>query len=327
MEKRYQVFVSSTFADLKEERQRVIQTLMEMDCIPSGMELFPAVDEDQFQFIKKVIDDCDYYLLIIGGRYGTTTDEGISYTEKEFDYAVEKGLKVISFVHSEPMELPVNKTDNDPARAARLNLFREKAMTSRLVKHWNTAEQLPGLVALSLPKTIKMYPAVGWVRADSIGSEELLRQINDLRIEKDALQQIVAEKQSRFVASPDIAGMNEKTVINGTSQHGYEKIGWQVHLSWQQLFIIIAPHLLTSVTDGQVSTKFAELLFAKTGISGYSPMLPDEDYQKLKIQFKALNLIDLTVSGDILKWSLTPQGERLMYEAGYVRSADPSGVN
>ena len=82
MDKRYQVFVSSTYADLKEERQRVIQTLMEADCIPAGMELFPAADEEQFAFIKKVIDDCDYYLLIIGGRYGSTTEDGISYTEK-----------------------------------------------------------------------------------------------------------------------------------------------------------------------------------------------------------------------------------------------------
>jgi len=50
--KKYQVFVSSTFADLKEERAKVIQTLMELDCIPAGMELFPAIDEEQFNFIK-----------------------------------------------------------------------------------------------------------------------------------------------------------------------------------------------------------------------------------------------------------------------------------
>ncbi|HJV93592.1 MAG TPA: DUF4062 domain-containing protein, partial [Azonexus sp.] len=82
MNKRYQVFVSSTYADLKDERQSVIQALMEMDCIPAGMELFPAADEEQWLFIKKIIDDCDYYLLVIGGRYGSTTSDGISYTEK-----------------------------------------------------------------------------------------------------------------------------------------------------------------------------------------------------------------------------------------------------
>lgn len=53
MDKRYQVFVSSTFTDLKDERSAVIQTLMKMDCIPAGMELFPAMDEEQFEFIKK----------------------------------------------------------------------------------------------------------------------------------------------------------------------------------------------------------------------------------------------------------------------------------
>src|ERR1041385_5378657 len=102
MEKRYQVFVSSTYADLKDERRRVIQALMEMDCIPAGMELFPAADEERWNFIKKVIDDCDYYLLIIGGRYGSTTPDGISYTEKEFDYAVSIGLKVVALIHGEP---------------------------------------------------------------------------------------------------------------------------------------------------------------------------------------------------------------------------------
>ena len=90
MEKRYQVFVSSTYADLQEERRNVIQTLMEMDCIPSGMEIFPAADEVQWEFIKKVIYDCDYYVLIIGGRYGSITPEGISYTEKEYDLSVTK---------------------------------------------------------------------------------------------------------------------------------------------------------------------------------------------------------------------------------------------
>ena len=41
VEKREQVFVSSTFKDLVDERAAVIQTLLEADCIPSGMEMFP----------------------------------------------------------------------------------------------------------------------------------------------------------------------------------------------------------------------------------------------------------------------------------------------
>ncbi|WP_216825024.1 DUF4062 domain-containing protein [Agarilytica rhodophyticola] len=111
MEKRYQVFISSTYADLKDERQHVLKTLMEMDCIPAGMEMFPAADEEQWEFIKKIIDDCDYYLLIIGGRYGSLSEEGISYTEKEFNYAIEKDLKVMAFIHDSPDDIPLGKSE------------------------------------------------------------------------------------------------------------------------------------------------------------------------------------------------------------------------
>lgn len=93
--KRYQVFVSSTFRDLQEERQEVMQALLELDCIPSGMELFPAANESQWSLIQRVIDDCDYYILIIGGRYGSIADDGVGYTEKEYDYAISRGKPIV----------------------------------------------------------------------------------------------------------------------------------------------------------------------------------------------------------------------------------------
>jgi len=78
------------------------------------MELFPAADEEQFEFIKRVIDDCDYYLLIIGGRYGSTTAQGISYTEQEYDYALTRGLKVVALLHENPDEISFGKSEQDP---------------------------------------------------------------------------------------------------------------------------------------------------------------------------------------------------------------------
>ena len=62
MEKRYQVFISSTFQDLKNARQEVSQALLRADCFPAVMELFPAADEEQFEFIKTIIDQSDYYI-------------------------------------------------------------------------------------------------------------------------------------------------------------------------------------------------------------------------------------------------------------------------
>ncbi|MGP5383387.1 DUF4062 domain-containing protein [Glutamicibacter arilaitensis] len=65
MNKREQVFVSSTFEDLKEARDTVIFGLLEADCFPAGMELFPASNASQWELIKSIIDDSDYYWLAI----------------------------------------------------------------------------------------------------------------------------------------------------------------------------------------------------------------------------------------------------------------------
>lgn len=201
MDKRYQVFVSSTFTDLEEERKRIIQTLMEMDCIPAGMELFPAADEEQWDFIKKVIDDCDYYLLLIGGRYGSLSPEGISYTEMEYDYAVSKSMKVIALVHGEPNNLPQIKCEKDSKLQNKLEKFREKVCTGRLVKFWTNKDQVAGIVALSLTKTIKMHPAIGWVRASLVPSEDSSQEILKLRNEITILENKIQNLKANLMVS------------------------------------------------------------------------------------------------------------------------------
>ena len=131
--KRYQVFVSSTYQDLVSERKEVIQALLELDCIPVGMELFPATNNDQWTLIKELIDESDYYILIIGGRYGSLNKDGISYTQMEYEYAKEIEIPTISFLHKAPDNLPVSKTDKNSGKANLLESFK-KTVSSKLIK-------------------------------------------------------------------------------------------------------------------------------------------------------------------------------------------------
>ena len=94
-DKRYQIFISSTFRDLIAERQAVLKAVLELNHMPAGMELFPAADDSAWQLIQDVIDGSDYYVLIVGGRYGSLDKEGLGYTEKEYDYAVAMKKPVI----------------------------------------------------------------------------------------------------------------------------------------------------------------------------------------------------------------------------------------
>ena len=113
MEKRYQIFISSTFADLEEERKGVMEAIISLNCFPAGMEMFPATDTEQFEYIKTIIDESDYYVLIIAGRYGSVAEDGVSYTEKEFDYAKEKGVPILTFIKKNIEIIPASKTDQD----------------------------------------------------------------------------------------------------------------------------------------------------------------------------------------------------------------------
>lgn len=336
MDKRYQVFVSSTYADLKEERQHVLQALMEMDCIPAGMELFPAADEEQWEFIKKVIDDCDYYLLIIGGRYGTTTADGISYTEKEFDCAVEKGLRVVALIHGSPDDIPFGKSEQDPALREKLISFKDKVMDGRLVKFWESAGELPGLVALSLTKTIKTHPAVGWVRASNVANANILSEINELRKQNSEFQATinVLEAQANNKPSVDgIADIDSMFTVHGEykeSRQGYSTrhYDFECTISWRNMFAIIAPYLVEHPNDTTVKFKLARLLKElKTGSDdGSSITINDQEFKTVTIQFQAYGLIktrylETTKGGMALFWSLTPKGEQLMIESRVVRGA------
>ncbi len=59
----YSVFVSSTFDDLREERGELQKALLKSKCFPIGMELFPSSDVETWDFIKRQIDQTDYYIV------------------------------------------------------------------------------------------------------------------------------------------------------------------------------------------------------------------------------------------------------------------------
>lgn len=125
--KRYQVFISSTFNDLKQERAEITQALLELDCIPCGMEAFPAANETQWNWIKKVIEECDYYVLTIGGMYGSVNEEsGLSYTEMEYDYAIEKGVPTIAFLVEDEGKLLGDKLESDPVKKENSNYLKKE---------------------------------------------------------------------------------------------------------------------------------------------------------------------------------------------------------
>lgn len=178
MAAKYQVFVSSTYRDLSEERDLVIKAILEMGHIPVGMEMFSAADEEQWNVIKKQIDQSDYYIVIVAHRYGSCDAAGLSYTEKEYDYAVSKGVPTLGFVIDDNISWPMEKADTNPTLKAKLESLKEKVKT-RPVSFWKNGDDLYGRCSIALGKAFNASPREGWVRAsqaqDAAAAKEMMR--------------------------------------------------------------------------------------------------------------------------------------------------------
>ena len=200
MERKYQVFISSTYEDLKTERQAAISCLLDMNCIPVGMEQFPASSLSQWEYIKKMIDMSDYYLLIVAGKYGSIDpEENISYTEKEYRYAIHKKMPILAFLHKNIDSLPaikVGATDEERERVK--NFHNTVKEAGRLVDFYSNEDELKYKIAMAMPKIINDAPMPGWVRADqaekAIATAEDTDGGRDLQRQLEKIQNTILEK-------------------------------------------------------------------------------------------------------------------------------------
>jgi hypothetical protein len=169
MEKRYQVFISSTFVDLLDTRQEILRALLQSDYIPAGMEFFPAVDEEQFEFIKKTIDQSDYLIIIVAGRYGSINRiTKLSYTEMEFDYANKNNIPTIALLHQNWEHLPNDQCEPTKEGRAALKRFTNKLRNEKLVRFWEDPKELVHNVIISLNRAKESNPMRGWARLPKI---------------------------------------------------------------------------------------------------------------------------------------------------------------
>lgn len=174
--RRFSIFISSTYQDLLQERQALFNVALENCFIPIGMEQFHATPASQWDVITKMIDESDFYLLVIGGRYGCIDNsEGIGYTEKEYNYAKYKGLPILVLI-KQSSAITEDMKDMGESRYEKIKMlddFRE-----RVKNDGNTVDYFDDLNSLKYKASIALKNAVeyadkdaGWIRyKDTLGS-------------------------------------------------------------------------------------------------------------------------------------------------------------
>lgn len=349
MNKRYQVFLSSTFRDLEEERLEVMRALLELDCFPCGMEYFPAANDDQWSFISELIDQCDYYIVVVGNRYGSTDENGISYTEKEYRYAIEKGIPIIGFLHSDPASIPNGKSDRESAAIKKLETFRALVQT-RLCKEWTSAADLGAVVSRSLTQLIRRNPRPGWVRANHLASAEASEEILRLRNQIDDLKhELEAAAVSKPQGSEALAQGDEEISIEFTLTftdrsrpypYQHERYARVEIFTWSTLLRIFGPYFLTesklanlksainrTLKDRAAETSEAEFPDLHLGAASIS----ESSLQIITVQFVALGYIKLNMEKDdsskeVRLAELTPLGRQQLMTVTAVKSINSTSA-
>jgi hypothetical protein len=291
------------------------------------METFPAFDEQQLEYIKRVIDDSDYYILIIGGRYGSVTDDGLSFTEKEYDYAISKRIPILTFVHANPLQIPVGKTDQDADKNTKLDKFIAKVIKSRQRDVWNTPAELSAAVVHSLVYQFRANPGVGWIRGNVAAGTEILTEINDLRKKNEILAAELDDlKRADIPILDDLASLDDNFTFRTKSrgESGKTNINEYV-LFWRKIFAIVGPQFLTQTSEQAIAESIVRYVKDELGNKGMYMNLFDADCDTMKLQFIALGYVDSvegpsTQVGNVLELLvLTDKGRRVLLETKTVR--------
>ena len=311
---KYQIFISSTYDDLRDERDQVIKAILEMGHIPVGMEMFSAADEEQWKIIARQIDQSDYYVVIVAHRYGSW-DGDVSYTEKEYDYAIQQGVPVIGFVIEDSAAWPNDRAETDNKKRKALAAFKAK-VKRKPVGFWSDAKDLYGKVPIALMKQFNSNPRPGWIRATEMVGPEVVTELSrlssenaQLREQLEKLQQIdtsiyaqgdeIVEIEITF-EFPD-PSMPSRSVVHSIT----------VKASWDELFLETGKMILKSISERNIRVELGRLLFEKAKEQRPLPdkakfdMKLEAEFFKIKTQFVALGYIDTQLSTSYLS-SITP---------------------
>ena len=196
--KKYQIFVSSTYTDLTFERQAAVEAILKAGHIPAGMELFTATNQSQLTIIQKWIDESDIYMLILGGRYGSIEPKsGLSYTELEYDYALQKGKPLFAVViQDDALEQKVKTVGSsvlEGENPQKLKEFKEKVL-KYMSSFFEDNKDIKLAIHESVGKLQQENKLIGWVRASELlNPEKYLDQISGIQKEKEELQKEITK--------------------------------------------------------------------------------------------------------------------------------------
>jgi hypothetical protein len=249
IKKRFTVFISSTYEDLKEERQALVSAILKAGHIPQGMELFSSGNLEQWDLIKEWIDDSDVFCLLLAFRHGSICPHMAKpYTQLEYEYALERKKPFFSLVMDrsyEPviadksLEFIKNKDQivYDSFRAA---------VVSKLVAFPKNIDQIQLMSLQALHEIERSDLDIGWIRAKDAPQDNTDQLLSMVR-KKDSQIDLLEEKIRKLETTSISDGSGEKIQGLCKSIHSRRTDFAQVARSPLEVFYMSSPLLAVEI--------------------------------------------------------------------------------
>ncbi|MEY2862794.1 MAG: hypothetical protein RLY58_501 [Pseudomonadota bacterium] len=258
IDKRYHVFISSTGADMQAERTVLAQTLVSQGYFSWGLEHRTPLTT---AFARRQIDDCDYFILMLGSRYGELSASGVSYLHLEYIYAVTKQKPILVLLHESPEGRAAELQESTQDGRLKFQDFRRQLQREReMVVTFRDTRDLEMALRHAMPQLVNRYPAQGWIRPNQL-------QIQQLQDENEQLRQKLIAMESARVSAPVSEGGLELPQVQGDEEFAFD---YKVHAYQDGNFRELRP---------QRNMRWNDILMVLG--PGFSPGAPEENFARV----------------------------------------------
>ena len=329
-DQRFRVFLAHDVTELGELAVDLSYELVKHQCIPMGIGMKPAVDNNHWDIIRAMIDESDAVFLVIGNSYGDLSPSGVSYVHMAYIYATTQGKPIFPFC--------LKESESSNVRNAHLEEFR-KLLSSHKVRFWTVEADLRKQLLMAIRKLKSAHnlglmpiesesshvPAAVPVPGTPVSPPHQMKQIR-------ALKRELEEAKKALATTPETPQKNRsknKYVMVSYSAKVFSGGNFKIitdtwNMTWDSIFLAVAPHMLKPISEEKMRLVISAALATdvQSPIKQQHPnshavadiRLSSDSMNRVKIYLRGQDLIREVMQGRDIRWKLTESGDQHLTE-------------
>ncbi len=208
MNPRFVVFVCSTYADLIDEREAVLDAVRRVQLQHDSMEFFGARADRSIETSLSEVRNSDILVVIVGHRYGSLVPEmDISYSEAEYNEGHQLGKPSLVYMRSKSVPVPPDNIERDPDKIRLLDMWKSKLRERHTVASFESSEDLAVQAAADLGRQISLFSTAYDSGIENVHASPVLALLDSLSAWLGGVEKFIAvlgdTLNSVAIGSPD----------------------------------------------------------------------------------------------------------------------------